>query len=356
MSDRGDRILVVEDDPFFRAVLARQLAEDGYTNVATVEDGEQALQRLRPADIDLVLLDIEIPEPNGIEVLRRIQGNREREAIPVLVISGVDDIARIVQCIELGADDYLTKPFNPVILRARIGACLEKRRLRKLQELHLAQIRAEQRKSDELLNVILPAPASQELRMRGAVAPRRHQPVAVMFCDIVGFTTYCDKHDAEEVVANLQALVECFEEITGQHEMEKIKTIGDSFMATAGVLRPNAQPAASAVRCGLAMICATPAIVPDWRVRVGVDCGSIVSGVLGRQKYQFDVWGRTVNVAARMTELASPGTVAVTQATWSQLDGAFLARPLGRQEIKGLGMLEALECYGFSGEHGQRSM
>src|SRR5690606_26554858 len=111
------------------------------------------------------------------------------------------EVASIVRCIELGAEDYLSKPFNPVILRSRIGASLEKHRLRKLEAARLAQILEEQQKIDRLLNVILPAAAAQELKSSGVVAPRRHEQVAVLFCDIVGFTAYCDRHPAEDVVA-----------------------------------------------------------------------------------------------------------------------------------------------------------
>lgn len=347
MSEVCARILVVDDDEFSRKLLVRQLAIEGYLCVDVAEDGRQALDRLGREHADLVLLDIEMPQLDGIEVLRRLKADSHLRAIPVIVISGVGEIASVVQCIELGAEDYLSKPFNPVILRARIGASLEKRRLRLLEAARTDEILQQKKKTDQLLNVILPAAAAQELKSSGAVIPRRHERVAVLFCDIVGFTAYCDKHRAEDVVARLQALIERFEVVTERHQMEKIKTIGDSFMATAGMLRPNADPLASAVRCGLDMIAATAEVVSDWRVRVGIDCGAIVSGVLGRQKYQFDVWGSVVNIASRLTELASPGTVALSGHAWAQLGGMFEGRALGRREIKGLGPMEIIECHEY---------
>jgi len=348
VSDQPQKILVVEDDSFFRGLLVRQLNEEGYTSVKAAQDGYQALHLLRKDDIDLVLLDIEMPGLGGIEVLKRLKADAGLRNIPVIVISGVEEITSVVQCIELGAEDYLTKPFNPVILRARIGASLEKRRLRKLEASHLAQILQEQKKSDELLNVVLPAAAARELKATGVVAPHRHDCVAVLFCDIVGFTAYCDKHAAEDVVSRLQALIERFEEITEQHRMEKIKTIGDAFMATAGMLIPNSNPLASATRCGLDMILAAGEVTRDWQVRVGVNCGPMISGVLGRRRYQFDAWGSAINVAARMTALASPGTVAMTRDASLHLGSAFVTRPLGRKEVKGLGFMELFECYGIA--------
>jgi class 3 adenylate cyclase len=293
-----------------------------------------------------------MPGLGGIEVLKQLKADAGLRNIPVIVISGVEDITSVVQCIELGAEDYLSKPFNPVILRARIGASLEKRRLRKLEASQLAQILLEQKKSDELLNVVLPAAAARELKATGAVAPHRHDRVAVLFCDIVGFTAYCDRHAAEDVVSRLQALIERFEEITEQHQMEKIKTIGDAFMATAGMLVPNSNPLASATRCGLDMISAAGEVTKDWQVRVGVNCGPMISGVLGRRRYQFDAWGSAINVAARMTAFASPGTVAMTRAASLQLGSEFVMRPLGRKEVKGLGFMELFECYGIAVQQG----
>jgi class 3 adenylate cyclase len=341
-----DRILVVEDDAFSRNLLVQLLTNQGYRRVEVAADGRQALDRLRRGGIDLVLLDIEMPHLDGIEVLRRLKDDPALRPLPVIVISGVGEVASIVRCIDFGAEDYLSKPFNPVILRARIGASLEKHRLRKLEAARLDQILQEQQKTDRLLNVILPAAAARELKSSGVVAPRRHEWVAVLFCDIVGFTAYCDRHRAEDVVARLQLLIERFERITESHRMEKIKTIGDSFMATAGMLCYNPDPLRSAVRCGLDMIAATAEVVDDWQVRVGVDCGPIVSGVLGRQKYQFDVWGGVVNIAARMTELASAGSVALSRAAWSALGNDFSGRVLGARNVKGIGTMEVAECRG----------
>lgn len=345
-----DRILVVEDDDFTRRLLVQLLANQGYERVEVATDGRQALDRLRQGGVDLVLLDIEMPQLDGIEVLRRLKDDTTLSTIPVIVISGVGEVASIVRCIDFGAEDYLTKPFNPVILRARIGASLEKHRLRKLEAARLVQIVKEQEKSDRLLNVILPAAAVRELKSRGVVAPRRHEHVAVLFCDIVGFTAYCDRHRPEDIVARLQLLIERFERITEAHRMEKIKTIGDSFMATAGMLRFNPDPLRSAVRCGLDLIAETAEVADDWQVRVGVDYGPIVSGVLGRQKYQFDIWGSVVNVAARMTELASPGTVALARDAWIGLGSGFAGRLLGPRSVKGIGLIEVAECHGCAAQ------
>src|SRR5262249_5676097 len=155
--------------------------------------------------------------------------------------------------------------------------------------------------SDELLQVVLPGAAASELRASGKVQPRRYHEAAVLFCDVVGFTSYCDTHEPEDVVSHLQGLIERFEQIADKHGLEKIKTIGDEFMAAAGMFRPTSMPLQAAVACALEMGRTAPDLEPGWKVRAGVNVGPLVAGIVGRNRYQFDIWGDTVNVAARMT-------------------------------------------------------
>jgi class 3 adenylate cyclase len=172
------------------------------------------------------------------------------------------------------------------------------------------------------------------------VKPRRFENVGVLFCDIVAFTAYCDQHAPEEVLSHLQSLVEAFERIASEHGLEKIKTIGDSFMATAGLLIPATNPALGCVRCGLAMIAAAQALPPNWQLRIGVHVGPVIAGVVGRRKYQYDVWGDTVNTAARMENAASAGSICVTADTWRQLAPHCEGLCEGHTYIKGKGDLD----------------
>src|SRR3974390_3758558 len=142
----------------------------------------------------------------------------------------------------MGAEDYLPKPFNPTLLKARIGASLEKRRRRFQEEAYLRQSETEKRRSDELLHAVLPPGAIRELKATNEVLPRRYECVAVLFCDIVEFTAYCDRNAPEQVVAELQTLIEEFEHIVATHGLEKIKTIGDALMSPPGLLQPIDEP------------------------------------------------------------------------------------------------------------------
>jgi len=126
----GPSLLVVDDNEDNRYTLIQRLKRLGYTNVTTAVDGRQALDCLRERAFDLVLLDVMMPGLNGYEVLERLRADDRLRHLPVIMISAVDQVESVVRCIELGAEDYLPKPFNPVLLRARVGACLEKKRLR----------------------------------------------------------------------------------------------------------------------------------------------------------------------------------------------------------------------------------
>ncbi len=139
-------------------------------------------------------------------------------------------------------------------------------------------------------------------------------------------------------------LIECFEEITSKHGMEKIKTIGDEYMATAGLLLENNEPLISAINCGLEMSSAAPKLTCGWQVKVGVAVGPVVAGILGRQKYQFDLWGNSVNMAARMTSLGHPGVVTVTKDTWDKVSDDFHGDSLGIFDVKGKGKIEVIAC------------
>jgi adenylate cyclase len=344
--DRDYALLIIDDEPFNHALIKGLLEAEGFTNLRFAASGAEGLDLVRTQAIDLIVLDIDMPELDGFGVLKNLKTDMATRHIPVIMVSAIDDIESIAKCIELGAEDYLPKPFSRVLLRARIGASLEKKSTHDREEAYVRKISDEKKRSDQLLNVILPAPVASELKATGRVVPRGYDNVALLFCDIAGFTTYCDNHTAEEVVSRLQALIETFEDITRRHQMEKIKTIGDGYMASAGLVVPNADPLLSAVKCGLEMSGAVASIEPTWQIRAGVNSGPVIAGIVGGEIYQFDVWGDTVNVAARMERHGKPGSVTVPHEAWLQIQGDCQGRTLGSVPVKGKGMIEIIEVYG----------
>jgi len=334
MTTLTGRMLVVDDNEMNRDILSQRLERQGHT-VATAQNGREALDRLRAESFDLMLLDVMMPELDGYQTLEWMKADGALRHVPVIMISALDDIDSVVRCIELGAEDYLPKPFNPVLLQARIGAVLEKKRLRDQEQAYLLQIEAEKKRSDELLRVILPDLAVAELKATNTVKPRLCQNVAVLFGDIVGFTAYCEQREPEDVIGHLQQMVEIFEEIALYNGLEKIKTIGDSFMTTAGLLKPLENPVLNCVKGGLEMVAVAPTLPPKWRLRVGIHVGPVVAGVIGRRQYLFDVWGDTVNTAARIESVGIPNAVNVSGDAWRQISGLCYAESCGMVQIRG---------------------
>lgn len=338
MNERA-KILIVDDEPFNVDYLEQEL-EDLEHDTISAANGREALAQVTAESPDIILLDIMMPLMDGFEVLTHLKADKAWRDIPVIVISALDDMDSTVRGIGLGAEDYLPKPFDPVLLKARIGACLEKKRLRDREVLYLQQIEAEKKRADELLHVILPAEIVQELKATNKVQPRQYHNVAVLFADIVGFTPYCDTHAPEEVVSNLQELIEAYESLALRHDLQKIKTIGDAFMAVAGLLKPLDNPVLNCVRCGLDMASTARQLPVGWHVRVGIHVGPLIAGVVGHRQYLFDVWGDTVNTAQRIESHGAVDAVNLSQAAWLQVADHCQGESLGLVQIKGKGALE----------------
>ena len=339
-------ILVADDDANNRDMLARRLRRLGHS-VSVASHGREVIEEVRSGSFDLLLLDIVMPEMDGYGVLEHLRNNPPPSSLPVIVLSASDDSERVARCIEMGAEDYLPKPFDPVLLQARIDASLEKKRFRDREAKYLQTIKRERNRADDLLRVILPGTIAAELKMRGTVKPRRVDPVAVLFTDIVGFTSYCEPRDPETVHRDLQELVETMEQVAMAHGMKKIKTIGDAFLGASGLVTLTENPTLDAIHCGLAMIEAAQELLTPWQLRVGVHTGPVVAGMVGRQKYQYDIWGDTVNTAARMESQATPGSVCVSADTFALVEQACTAKSMGQREIKGKGVIELFEINGL---------
>ncbi len=347
MNELSPTILIVDDNEDNRYLLLRRLRHLGYETLLAAADGVEAMSMLSEQPVDLMLLDVMMPRMNGHEVLEQLKARPALHEIRVIMISAVDDVSSVVRGIELGADDYLLKPFNPVILGARVAACLEKKRLRDREAYYREEIQRERRRADELLQAILPPSALAELKATNEVKPRRVEDVTVLFSDIVGFTHYCDSHPAEQVVSELRDLVDAFEDIVDAHAMEKIKTIGDAFFATAGLLSPMQDGVLAAVRCARVMIETSRSLKPGWSIRVGIHNGPVIAGVMGHHQYLFDLWGDTVNTAARITSHANEGSIFMSAAAWDQVRHCCVGRSCGLVELKGKGAVELFECHGL---------
>jgi class 3 adenylate cyclase len=337
-------LLVVDDIEDNRVALKMRLALAGYENVTEAENGLQALERLRENPFDLVLLDIMMPEMDGYQVLEEMRADTELRDIPVIMVSAVDDTESIVRCIELGASDYLTKPFNPAVLKARIGNCVEKVQYLAQEAAYHELVQEEKKRADELLATLVPKQIARVLKANKKLLPIRYDDITVLFCDIVEFTAYAESNPPDTVFAELESLVGDFEDLVDQHGMMKIKTIGDAFMATANLLDEVDDPVLEAARCALGMVEAANRHKAGWEIRIGIDHGPVIAGIIGRTNFQFDIWGDTVNTAARIEESGQPGTVNISGRAWRHLRQQARGKSLGMMEFKGKEPIEVIEC------------
>lgn len=338
--DDRARVLVVDDEPAVLAIV-RQLLCDRY-DVRFATSGARALALAEAAPPDLILLDVEMPDMNGYAVCRQLRATAGCEETPVMFLTARATVEDEERGFASGAVDYVLKPISPAVLRARVQTQLALRRAVQLA-------RQEQHKAAQMLNLVLPSAAADELRATGTVAPRHVDNAVVMFADVVSFTQWCGEHGPGEVVRTLHALFTEVEEILQRHGLEKLKTMGDGIMAAAGLLEPHPDPLDAAVRCGLEMAAAASRLEPTWRLRVGVHSGPVVTGIVGTERFQFDIWGDTVNIAARLCASGSPGAVCLLRSDADCLTAHFLLTDLGARAVKGKGELHLVEVRSEAG-------
>ncbi len=342
MIDQG-LILVVDDNEMNRDLLSRRLKRQGH-NVITVNDGQQALDMIHSEPFDLVLLDIMMPGMNGYQVLEHLKSDPKLRYIPVIMVSALDDVESVVRCIELGAEDYLFKPFNPTLLKARVGASLEKKRLRDQEQAFLQQLQAEQAKSEQLLLNILPKPIADRLKQGEHTIADNFSEVTVLFADIVNFTEFSADLAPRELVQLLNKIFSAFDELAEQHNLEKIKTIGDAYLVVGGLPTPRDDHAEAIADMALDMQNVMKTLQADLahkhcslNIRIGINTGPVGAGVIGTTKFAYDIWGDTVNTASRMESLGQPGHIQVSATTHQRLTQKYTFQERGSIDVKGKG-------------------
>ena len=208
-----------------------------------------------------------------------------------------------------------------------------------------AELASEKEKSEQLLLNILPAPIVDELKARGEAPPRQHHDVTILFTDLQGFTKTASEVTPEVLVEQLNEIFDAFDQIARTHHLEKLKTIGDAYMAVAGLPVANPNHALDAVAAGLEMQAymssrkGLPGRFP-FNLRVGIHSGTVVAGVIGRWKLAYDIWGDSVNTAARMESGGAPGEVNISLETWQRVKHRYSAESRGKHYAKGKGELE----------------
>lgn len=342
--EKAARILFADDNHDNRRLLTRRLERFGY-QVVVVKNGLEALEKLESESFDLALLDLVMPELDGKETLRQLKKDPKHEALPVVIISAMDVPESIAHCIELGAEDYLPSPINPILLQARISAALEKKRLREFERLYLKQIQQEQEKSEKLLLNIIPGPIVDRLKQGEEYVVDDFSDVTVIFADLVGFTALSQTMSALSLSKILNEIFISFDDLLDIHGLEKIKTIGDAYMAVCGLPLPDVLHAEKAAKFALSIMeelkrfaCGNDL---PLSMRIGIHSGPVSAGIIGRKKFTYDLWGETVNLASRMESQGKPSKIQVSEDTAKLIQKGFDLESRGTFSVRGIGARES---------------
>ena len=341
-SSLSGRILVVDDTEANRELLSRRLQRQGHA-VETADGGRSALEAVAKSQFDLVLLDLMMPDIHGLEVLKRLKAHPVDQHIPVMMISALDEIDSIVHCIEAGAEDYIPKPFDPVLLGARIGASLERKRLRDRELAFIDELRGEKGKTEALLLNILPESIVSRIR-KGDVAIADSFPDAtILFADLVDFTALAGRCSPARIVDLLNSLFSAFDALAKDLRLEKIKTVGDAYMVAGGIPeeRPGHVHAVADMALGMidAVLDTGKRFGETLEARIGIHSGEVVAGLIGQHRSLYDVWGDTVNTASRLESSGLPSRIHISETTYQRVKDDFHCERRGQVPLKGKGMM-----------------
>ena len=330
-SHGGARLLVTDDNKVNRLLLTRNLELMGH-RVATAENGRVALDMLRREPFDLMLLDIEMPEMDGFQVLGELAKDLHLRDVPVIVTSSLEGIENVVRCIELGAEDYLPKPVNPVLLKARIGASLEKKRLRDQQK--------------ELVRRFATAEVAEDLQQEGFSLGGKRVRGSVLFADIREFTPLAESQPPEETIDLLNTYYTLMFNAISGHGGIVSQIAGDGLMAVFGAPLPLAAHCDAAARAALEMIELielfnveqAAAAKPQIRIGIGIASGEMVAGYTGtNERATYTCIGDTVNVAARLEAhtKSADRVILIDAETRRGVSADIAIEPLGPVTLRG---------------------
>ena len=336
------RVLVVDDTPFNRQLLTRLLGRIGHEALEAA-DGRAALDLLRDpatAPVDVILLDILMPVMDGYETLSELKADATLRDVPVIVISGVDELDSVVRCIEMGAADYLPKSVDPAILRARIEASLGQKRLRDQERALLGTI---DRQRSQLARFLSPQVAALVSSPDGETMLAGHRrEITAMFCDLRNFTVFSETAEPEEVLGFLRLYHATLGELIMAHEGTLEHFAGDGIMVFFNDPVIQADHAERAVRLALDIRERFKEIAADWRRRghvlevgIGMATGFATMGRIGFEgRYDYGGVGNAIILASRLSGEARPGQILLSARTYAAIDEA-LAEPVGERQLKG---------------------
>jgi class 3 adenylate cyclase/CheY-like chemotaxis protein len=312
-------VLVVDDKEKNRTLLRDPLEARGY-EVEEAVDGIDALQKSAARQPDVILLDLMMPRMDGFEVCRLLRRGAKTAHIPILMITALTQRGDRLLGIEAGANDFLNKPIDLQDVILRVGNAVYAKRLHD-------DLQLEREKSERLLLNILPKPIAERMKLGEINIADSHPDVTVMVADLVGFTSLSQHIDPELVVQLLNEIFSAFDVLVEKHGLEKIKTIGDAYMVAGGLAIPREDHVEACARLAfnLQKDIARHNRQNDSsiRLRVGICTGPVVAGVIGRERFAYDLWSETVNRACRLEAAGEPGKIHIAQSTYERLNKTY---------------------------------
>jgi adenylate cyclase len=341
------RILIVDDKEVNILLLERMLRGAGYVSIESTTDPTEVCELHRKNRYDLILLDLQMPGMDGFQVMAGLKEIETASYLPVLVLTAQP--GHKMRALKAGAKDFVSKPFDLAEVLIRVYNMLEVRLLHQETKKLYDQVVAEQKVSERLLLNVLPHSIAERLKGRPEVTADSFTEViadsfaevTVLFADIVGFTKFSEGVSAEVLVHVLNEIFTRFDGIADNRGLEKIKTIGDAYMAAAGLPVPVADHANRAAHMALDMIEEMDRFneqsLYKLKIRIGISTGAVVAGVIGKRKFLYDLWGDVVNTASRMESHGVSGRIQVTNSTRQRLSELFMLEKRGAIDVKGKG-------------------
>ncbi len=319
------KLLIAEDEGIIAKDLSVTLKRLGYNVVGIAKSAFDAVNKAHSLNPDLILMDIMLEgDASGIEAAEEIQSELD---IPIIYLTALADEETIHRAKITEPFGYLLKPFDERSLHSTIEMALYKHDINYKLRLRTMELEAEKRKTDSLLHNILPIEIVQEFKEKGKIAPREYKMVTLLFTDFQGFTSISSRMSASALVEELNDIFKKFDTIIEEHGLEKLKTIGDSYMVGSGFPKENESHAVDTILAAIEMneylIERNVNSKHKWIMRTGVHSGSVVAGVIGKNKFTYDVWGDTVNIASRMEQYGKAGKINITTSTYDLIKDYF---------------------------------
>ncbi|MBP0018998.1 MAG: response regulator [Cyanobacteria bacterium SBLK] len=351
IDEQNTSILIVDDTRENLQLLVSMLSDLAYS-VRPMPDGKMALAAARLEPPDLVLLDIQMPDLDGYEVCRQLKADPRTREIPVIFLSALDETIDKIKAFQVGGIDYITKPFQLDEVVARIDTHLSLRKLQYQLEQQNILLQKEREKSERLLRNILPEAISQQLKCDRQSIAEEFNEATILFADLVGFTKLAAQMSPLELVEWLNQIFSTFDRLVRKYRLEKIKTIGDAYMVVGGLPTPHPNPVEAIASLALAMQREIKGFTRQdgapLQLRIGIHTGSVVAGVIGIDKFIYDLWGDTVNIASRLESQGEPDRIQVSASVRDRLKEGFEFRLRGSIPIRGRGDMETYWLTGIS--------